>query len=294
MVFTMRKDTFAKKSQNWGDGIVNVNRIGQQQLWNLYVKTSSCGGSVPAIDTVPKCYDVMSAYHWNFSQNTPCAKHHSFSYNQVNTSGLFWSCGTGCKALLQSTEVGVTSELQCFGGAWQFSANETCNPYNTDALCYCMDLCTFTTTARDFAHRGVVKRFNGLSNNINYQDTIYTRGYNGTCPGETAVTLLTSIYSCSFVTGHIRINASNYSEGGGCGKTITQKTVRVCDNASPGCGTATTFPVVFNNVPTPNQTDIVPIGKYNTEGKYKIWTIGTVSGGTQQCENNTFFYVFSF
>ena len=155
-----------------------------------------------------------------------------------------------------------------------------------------MEVCTFGTTARDYAHRGVVKRFNGLSNNINYQDTIYTRGYNGNCPGETAATLLTSVYSCSFVTGHIRLNASNYSEGGACGKTILTKVVRVC--TSPGCGTAQDKTIVLSNVPGANQTDIVPIGRYTTEGKYKIWTIGTVSGGTQQCENNTFFYVFSF
>lgn len=45
---------------------------------------------------------------------------------------------------------------------------------------YCMDICSFNSTGRDYAHRGVVKRYAGLSNNINYQDTIYTRGYNGT------------------------------------------------------------------------------------------------------------------
>ena len=292
MTFTFRKDTFAKKSQNWGDGIVNVNRIGQELLWSNYVRTSDCGGSTAAIDTMPKCYDIMTTYHWNFSQNTPCNKKHSFAYNQTNISGSFWSCGTGCKAYLQSTEVGATSEIQCYGGGWVNLANETCNPYNTDALCYCMDGCTFTGTGRDYAHRGVVKRFNGLSNNINYQDTIYTRGYNGDCPGQAASTLLTSVYSCSFVSGHVRLNASNYSEGGGCGKVVTTKTVRVC--TTPGCGTATTSPIVFSGAVAANQTDIVPIGRYTTEGKYKIWTIGSATGGTQQFENNVFFYVFSF
>lgn len=292
MTFNFRKDTFALKSQNWGDGIVNVNRIGQQLLWSNYVRTSSCGFSVAAIDTMPKCYDVMTAYSWNFSRNTPCTKQHSFAYNQTNPSGSFYRCASGCKAYLQSTEVGSTSELQCYGGSWVSSANETCSPYNLDALCYCMDICSFNSTGRDYAHRGVVKRYAGLSNNINYQDTIYTRGYNGTCPGEAATTLLTSVYSCSFVNGYIRLNASNYSEGSGCGKEILTKVVRVC--TTPGCGTAQDKPIVFTGAVTPNQTDIVSIGKYNTEGKYKIWTIGTVTGGTQQCENNTFFYVFSF
>lgn len=55
MTFNFRKDTFALKSQNWGYGIVNVNRISQQLLWINYVRTSSCGGSVAAIDTMPKC-----------------------------------------------------------------------------------------------------------------------------------------------------------------------------------------------------------------------------------------------
>ena len=73
---------------------------------------------------------------------------------------------------------------------------------------------------------------------------------------------------------------------------MTTKTVRVC--TTPGCGTATTSPIVFSGAVAANQTDIVPIGRYTTEGKYKIWTWMEVQRGTQQFENNVFFYVFTF
>lgn len=60
MQFSFRKDSFAKKSNNWGDGNVNAARIGQHITTSLRIITGSCGiGVDSATATVAKCWDYV-------------------------------------------------------------------------------------------------------------------------------------------------------------------------------------------------------------------------------------------
>lgn len=60
--FDLRKDTLAKLSNCWGDGLVNVNRIGSQWRWNLNVgEALNCAPSVVVRDTIQKMYTLMMA-----------------------------------------------------------------------------------------------------------------------------------------------------------------------------------------------------------------------------------------
>jgi hypothetical protein len=58
--FDLRKDTLAKLSNCWGDGLVNVNRIGSQWRWNLSVgEAFNCAPSAIVRDTIQKMYTTL-------------------------------------------------------------------------------------------------------------------------------------------------------------------------------------------------------------------------------------------
>lgn len=298
MAFNFRKDTFAIKSLNWGDGIVNVNKIGQAQLWNLSTYVSGCGTSTAAVDTVIKCFNTITTFHWDFSVNDSCSNLSAFAYAQYDLLGSWYKCPSplACKNNLIATQVSGTSELECTSGTWTPSLGVACHPYNYGNLCYCLDQCNATANpGLPYSHRVVVNELSALSTNIDIQDTIYNKGFNGLCSSfrSSSITVYNGISSISTKGNLILTTAYLTETGGACNRNVLSEIVRVCPNTAP-CNSASTSPIVFNQNVNENVFYTIPLGRYTNEGTYNIWAVGDVSNTSVNCENNVWFHIFSY
>lgn len=63
---TFRKDTFARKSGNWGDDSnISGTRLGQQLLPSVGVCCTSCNSSLVDVDTIPKLWSSLDLSQWS-------------------------------------------------------------------------------------------------------------------------------------------------------------------------------------------------------------------------------------
>ena len=73
MILTFRKDSFARKSNNWGDGTITPQKIGQDLLMYFNVESGSCNeGLTLAVDTIYKLYEVCG-YYLSGGNNPVCS-----------------------------------------------------------------------------------------------------------------------------------------------------------------------------------------------------------------------------
>jgi hypothetical protein len=62
--FVFRKDTFARKSDNWGDGTNTVNEIGQQLYPRFNICCATCNSSTFVYDTIYKLWSAIDINQW--------------------------------------------------------------------------------------------------------------------------------------------------------------------------------------------------------------------------------------
>lgn len=137
--FDLRKDTLAKLSNCWGDGTVNVNRIGSEWRWSINADPVACSESPVSRDTIAKMYNFIQSEISLGSANCPGAVimvHHAAIYgdntaltykgweqeniNSTNTD--YWVAGgtssQPCGGASYLPNIGTLNDLtDCYSGA---------------------------------------------------------------------------------------------------------------------------------------------------------------------------------